>query len=350
MIAIQGMNLEELGAEVAAQAARNHDKSYRARDCHFEDGHFLTPDGALPLTEEGGMLLADRCGVPRSVYCWLASNNKDEWSRIVSRQWDSWAVKTDKGILARLREVTDKEGATTTKVRAVLSQGYGVFDNTEFFQMFAEALPPEMRAARFVGMGNNIFVDPTSGALNCKLLIPTEFRTDISKGDRHSLGVAFGNNETGGGPAKFSGLFKRWHCTNEMRFAEADCRIVHQGRQGLMATGKIREALELLAGKADKNFASYWNTHDIRLADPADAMRNLQPLNDLGKRQTERIIETKLEHNIAESGYTAFSVVQSLTEYARDLEDKERAALVERAAGRLSSCDWRMWLPFLATA
>jgi hypothetical protein len=341
-------NLQDLTEAVREESKNNFDATYRARNCSFEYGSLLTPDGKFPLTDDGASRLSERMGMPRTVYAWLAKYDREEWQKIVSTQWRNWALAEDKNILARLRHVPVKpeDGGTTRQVmvRSVLSENYGIFDNVEFLQMFADSLPAEMRNAQFHGMKNTACVDPVTGSLKAKLLIPTGF--DGSEKDPHSLGMQFGNNEVGAGTANFAAILGRWFCTNQLTLGAVDCRLTHQGQRQTTAPALIQAAIDKVVGRSGEAFQAYWNTRDIKMVDPAEAIRNLQPLMGLGKTLLNRIVDEKLASNVAELGSNGYAVINAITEMARDTEDIEKATAMEHAAGKLAIAERRFWMPF----
>jgi hypothetical protein len=74
----------------------------------------------------------------------------------------------------------------------------------------------------------------------------------------------------------------------------------------------------------------------------------LAPFADLGKRLVAKVVDEKLSSYVLDHGPTGYAVINALTEFARDMEDREKAELVELAAGKIAAMSHKAWSPYLA--
>lgn len=309
-----------------------------------------TPDGAAPMTTHAAFQLAQRGGMTKGHFegalkAYL-THGDPEFFTAVGRHWARYKEhKGDDPMLIRCRV----NGRRT--VRAVLTNRYGIVDAVDLIQGLKQILPEAMHEARFSGMKNDLKLD--SDGLKCKLLIPSREIDQLSSVDPHHLGLIMGTNEVGNGG--INGLLSvgRKFCTNQLVAGGKDCFSFDERHIG-DGIGRIIESmlfnLRQAIDAAPQEFQRYWNTRDMRVENPADCLLSLEPMVDLGKRAAKKIIDEKLPAYVAEMGPTAFAIVNACTEWARDLEDREKAEMVEVAAGKLVRLPQKVWRPHLVSA
>jgi hypothetical protein len=179
------LSLAEVRQAANESAKLNEDRNYEAQSLKFQNGHLLTPDGPLPMTLKAAKQFAGRGGVPGTVFDYLLQEFKaakeagrafPEFTSVIQQSWDRYAEKRNASMLVRLRH----NGAT--RVRAVLTDRYGVMDNHEFLAELEAHLPAEMKDVRFSGIKNQLSLD--ADGLRCKLLIPGADLGSFSDGHR----------------------------------------------------------------------------------------------------------------------------------------------------------------------
>lgn len=347
------LTLAELKAQADESAKKNEDRNYKAKDLRFQNGHLITPDGPIAMTAGAAKQFAQRAGVPGGAFDYLLESFKEakkvgkdysEFTTVVQKAWDGFvADRRDSAgpMLVRLRH------NGSTRVRAVLTDRYGLLDNHEYLGILQESLPAELMNARFSGIKNQLRLD--ENGLVCKLLLPAAFLKVDTGTDPHSLGLVLRNNEVGQGGIHSQTVFDRLFCTNQLRAGKGySFRFNHSGSCRERVIENLSKNLLDAIRNAPAEFRAYWNTRDLRLENPAAALEALAPFVDLGKRTVAKVLEgDKLAAYVAEHGPTAFALVNSLTEFARDLEDREKAEQMELAAGKLASMSARQWAPYV---
>lgn len=352
------ITLAELAAKAAESAKLNEDREgYKASDLEFSYGHLVTPDGKLPMTEKAARQLAVRAGVKPACFDYLLEQYREkrakgvvypEFNTVIAKAWDEFKTEESrkgKTMLVRCRR-TAAEAGGQLKVRAVLTDRYGIFDTKEFLERLLEVLPEELHDAKFSGFKKHLRLDEEG--LRAKLILPKAFLGGRDGGDPHDVGLVIGNNECGNGGVFEQMVIDRLFCTNQLVSGKGyTFRFNHSGNAAERVMKELAGAMREAVARAPQEFQTYWNTRDLRLEDPAAALRALAPFVDLGKRAVERVVNEKLAGYVAEHGPTAFAVVNSLTEFARDMEDAEKAWQVEVSAGRIAALSARQWAPHL---
>lgn len=146
-------------------------------------------------------------------------------------------------------------------------------------------------------------------------------------------------------------LLKRLACLNglvcDVRTAAA--RTVHLGGQHHLERLLPRLEAQVKAALVETPvaFEAYYGLRDTRLANPAQALEDLAPVVGLGKRAAEGIRDERLARYVTELGPTAYALVNSVTEAARDEKAPAARDLLNKAAEALITLPARRWEPHL---
>ncbi len=299
-------------------------------------GTMVVPElGEVPLTNDASCQLAEKAGIPTSVFRWLRKNEPQKCQEIFDTQWASYLANasTDSRLLVRAR---DWGGL---RVRAVLSDRYGIIDSKDVIEALCRLLPDQTNQP-LSGMKSEFWLDSLTGAISFKGILGF-VRADWAKDrEQHSWGVTGGNDECGRGSSHFDLLYSRLFCTNQ--FAGLNMGKTRQshviGKEGISKfEGRVREWMVDRFKSPESPLVKYWGLKD-KILNPELAGERLVSVGrqvGLPKADLELVAANVLPQYVEEVGCNAYAVVNSLTSFAKDIEDRTKQALWESAAGRV---------------
>jgi len=320
-------NLDTLSEDVVVSPKEVKDVSL--------NGFTLPNIGYVPMTEAASTQLAERTGIPGSVIRYLRHNHPDQAQDVLLRSWKQYLreVKADSKLLIRAR---DYEGL---KVRAALSGRYGIIDSKDVVQALIDVLPQNMAKAKIDGLCPEIWLDPLTGALSFKGILDEVGGDGFFRGrEQHRWGITGGNDECGRGSAHFDLLFERLVCTNQ--FSGLGMGKTRQSHVvGKSGSEKFQNRLdEWMRGRfrnPSSALSKYRLLNGVPMTDPPGSLVKLGSEAGLPKRDLEEVAEFVLPSLVQEVGSNGYAIVNSLTQFARGMEDRARQALWEQAAGRV---------------
>lgn len=326
-------NLQELNELVLEDSKKNKDLEISVKDIMWVGDRLLVAgSGSFTPTRVCLDQLCAKVGIMPTTAEWLQQNHSAEFNSVMQREVSKWvgSESVDRRMFLRLREVGGE-----LKARALLSPRYGVMDNNQAVEVLKNSLPESFHKLKFNGMKNQALINPETGRMNCKVLVPAVM-PDTTE-DPHSFGFVITNDETGRGSLEVSAQYIRAFCTNQLRGLGNIAKYRHIGYNRFESiqedfSGLVRDT----AVTANKQFEAYWNTRDRKVENAEEFLLREGNLLKLPKKALKAIIsEGRLLRNVKETGSTVYSVIQSMTEFARDLEDAATAELFELAAGSL---------------
>lgn len=333
--------LDQVEEMLEAQKENKFDFECKISDTAYENGMLKTPEGNLKVTEHSGAQMALRVKVPSGIFDWTFKNAPDECESIMQRHWKKYAEDhknlSEKSNRMLVRGLNDGEDQIA---RAVLSGRYAVVDNLEIIQAMRLILPTKLSEIRFSGAKQSFFLD--NDTLRLKVVMPA----DIDGIDPHTWGWLHTNSEIGAGSWRTLLALIRLECTNQLDLSSEDMiRIRHIGECSGLARilPPLTEALDKALDNSEGTFSSYYKLRDRKLNDPGETLKLLAPKLGIGKKLAAAIVNERMPKYIKETGYTAYSVVQAITEFARDCEDAAKQTFLQEVAGNivhLTDKDW----------
>ena len=333
-------NLGDIIARAKIDAAGNIDRIYKAAEISpVASGSQIglkSSRGIIAVSRHGQRQIFAMAGIPNQMSGWFLDPKNGEFARfseeILPQAWER-SVGSGKELLIRCRKQDDSYA-----VRGVLTDKYGILDTVTVLEQFRENLPHSLKNCQVIAKGNHF--DRETGAFRGQVILPETIAG--SEADPHHRGLMLANGEVGDSACHLSTFLWRLWCKNgaaEMINGERS-RITHKGDPVRGLANYFNKILNVaLDNKPSEDFKAYWNTRDTQL----DAKRiqeilpQLASTLGLSQRLAQRVVDEKLPTYLAETGYTLYSVVNSLTEFARDLESQEAADLVIMAAHKLVS-------------
>jgi len=327
-------NINELNELVKEDSKKNKDFEVAPTQISWANGGLEVRGlGRFAPTKLCLDQLCSKVGIMPTTAQWLQLHHPAQFNQIMEKQVDFWAYsqKENKNNLLRLREVNGE-----MKARAILSDRYGIMDNHSSVQVLKDSLPSEFHGLKFNGIKNKSVIDVETGRMECRVLVPAILPG--TETDEHSFGFVVSNDETGRGSLSVEAHYLRAFCTNQLRGLGNIAKYKHIGKDRFNSIeSDFSELIKNTAVTANSQFAAYWNTRDKKVEDTESFLMQEGLLLKLPKKALKDIVETELlKRNVQETGSTVYSVIQSFTEYARDLDDAATAQLFEVAAGALA--------------
>lgn len=295
---------------------------------------------AFGVTRHAHGQIADHLGVPFKFYERLRGGHADLFAHLANGLFAQAPSK-------RLVRLLDGQ------VRAVLSDRYRVRDNLDLLE---QAILPEL--SLFPGPTSFLRCELTETNLFIKIGLPGFEKPVTPKvGDVIEGGVLVKNSEVGAGALLVCPYTTRLSCRNGMVHMDLGQRRIHVGRR---ATGSgEEEAWDLYSDETlrlddaaffakcrDTLRAVLTETVFDRIVDQMRELAQIRPTSAPDK--TIEVLADRHGLNEGERGsmlaaliedgdLSAWGLVNSITQTARDLDDIERQVELESLAGRLTS-------------
>lgn len=291
--------------------------------------------GLVKFTGESVTQLAEKAGIPGSVFGWLLANQPQEAAVILDERWNGYIHQDGKRPKLMIRSRLHRG---ELKVRAVLSERYGVIDSLQLVEALMACLPEHVTRERFSGMQTGVWLDSLTGRLSMKAIVGDVNVTQEK--DPHKWGLLIGCDECGHGSAYLDALYDRVFCTNQFAGLglgrDRQAHVV--GKAGISAfESKVGSWMQNRLSNLEGNFERYWNLRNSEIVPEAAADRlvKIGYQSGLPKRELKVIAETILPRYIDEVGSTDYAIVNSLTEFTRDMEDRLKQEFWESASGKV---------------
>lgn len=278
------------------------------------------------FTEWGFNSLLRQTGIPKAMSEYLKDNSLEtDLAKYINKEV---AANTDseKQILLRTRK--DKEGSLLN--RALLSDRYGIADNTLLMESVLDAIPEEGHNGLLASHPFTNYDD-----LYCNVLIPDRVK---SKPDSdYGCGIAIRNSEVGKFSFQVSAFLFRAICLNGMIWDRKNSEIVvkkkHLGKidvSDLMSQVKVAIEVGLTEGENLLNI--FQMTKDIPVKDMGKLIVSLGKANTLSNAQ----VKSWGDAFQVEATDNVFGVINGLTRAAQQYRGETRNDM-ERLAGKLLS-------------
>lgn len=339
-----GTSLEEVRDILVELNTMSADHRVDARQVSNVDlTHITTPEGKFLFTDDAIGQVASRADIPKTAFYWLRENHPTQALSILQNHWDKYVqgLSEKSGqLLIRTRTVGEDQVA-----RAVLTNRYGIIDSLDLVNHLLSCLPSVFADRKISGMKSHVWLDYVTGAINLKGILD-----DVVPGsekDKHSFGFVANNDECGHGSAGLNALINRFFCTNQFQ-----SQGMYRGsRQAHIAGAKTIEefgekveawATNQLEG-ATNQFAKYWNLQKVVVDQPDKTLVKVGQDFGLPKRDLIQVVETKLPIYLEKDGHSAYAIVNSLTEFARDMQDRAAQAYWEETIGKMPALRQTAW-------
>lgn len=283
--------------------------------------------GPLGFTDTGLSQFCTMVGMPVN-YARKCINRNPKMFTDHLQEWMK-DLPTEKEKLIRMYETT-VDGQPNTRVRAVLSDKYGIIDNLPVFKELAW-MPQELNAdVRGFGL--------TSDHFDLRFRLPDK-KTVIGKlrdgvtDDWVMPGLHIRNSETGMSKIIVTMFIDRLVCSNGMVTSRNTDQALSRKHIGKMEID-VNDRIESIIGQMDNTFNQYVEEMLIAKNDKIDDMDKFLDniiRREFTKTQGERVQQAFDE----EPGNTRHHVIQAITAAARDIPSWSDRLDMERKADEL---------------
>lgn len=330
--------LDEVLKATRALATEHRDETIPVRELTLEGSNIVSPRGATRLTRAAYKQLAtSRLGLKTATFEDLMEGGyHDELRSIMDQRLDAYkeAHPSDSWFL---RHVTGE----APRVRAVLTDSFKPMDGDLVVPLVMRALEamPSMRDATVQEFRAD------HAGLSIQLRTP---QLDLPwEKDPHFGAVGLTTSDLGRGSLEFYlRLLQQW-CTNgaTTQIAGRSTRIVHLGGGGDTArilTG-VQRAISDTTTKGTHWVFRYAGLKEVPLQNPKGVLTEVASRVEIGKRAAEYMVENVLPIYMDRTGSNALAVVQTVTQYARDLKPVAKRVEMEARAGRIVDLPESHW-------
>lgn len=296
-----------------------------------KDGTAVDTDhghGILPLTRIAHQQVAERVGIPWKYYERMLKDDQE----LLVRNVNNWFRDEP-----QTRMVRTLDG----RARAFLSDRYHRIDDWDVVRQIL----PRFQEQRW----RVVRAEMSETRMYIKAVIP-RLEGEVRKGDVVQAGVVLSNSEIGMGAVHVQPMIYRLVCLNGMITEDAAMKRTHLGarleegmfrRETIQADDdvflmKVRDSLDTFEDpeRFQRYVACLRTGSELRLEDPIGATRVLQKRIGLTDGETDGIQNRMLG---AGESSDMWGLINGLTSLARDLDDRDRAVELERAAGSLAT-------------
>lgn len=339
---------EQVERAVSARRASSFDRQIRQNDLRMADSGVLLVEGEeYGFTESGLEQLARRAGIP-TVY---AKRLREEDPALLAHNFNRWLPTLDGDKTILLRGLDTGSGPLA---RAFLSDKYGIMDDHEVLEAAHTALQTN-------GLLDRLTVTGFSQGMNSfhLRLIDNSGMTDARDYLRNKTGNRSGgfvnkaedpdfvtsmlhvsNSEIGRSAVRVEGGAYRIVCTNGMlaplsggAFSKKHFGFTSGGLNAYVV-GKAEEILRSAAALTKRLVESQGEVLD----NPVEAVERIVQQNRVSKREQTAILgqlgidPLTFDRAELDRPFTAYDLVNAITATARDLNDPDARATLERVA------------------
>ena len=288
-----------------------------------------------PLTDSGMNSLRMFTDIPSSMINFLKEREyNDDMVKYVNAELDrretDWNNKGKDGRSFNVRIRHDGEGNNV--VRAIVSERYGVIDNSEAMEMVANALPSlnDALASHLFNDGDDIYGN---------ILLPDYMKSEPDSD--YGVGIAFKNSEIRNSTFKISPFLFRAICLNGMIWGRQNSDIkINQKHLGTIDLADLQEQVKiaikvaLTQGNDMLTLMNYAKQVKVEnpLATIALIARDEKMTIEQGKLWHKGYLDSLHERHGDVHEKTAFGIINGLTRSAQDYNGSTREQMETTAS------------------
>ena len=292
-----------------------------------------------PLTDSGMNSLRVFADMPSSIISFLKEREyNDDLVKYMNAELDrretQWNNKGKEKRTFNVRIRHDGEGNNV--VRAIVSERYGVIDNSEAMEMVANALPSlnDALASHLFNDGDDIYGN---------ILLPDYMKSEPDSD--YGVGIAFKNSEIRNSTFKISPFLFRAICLNGMIWGRQNSDIrVNQRHMGNIdkheLRNEVRRAIVVALSQGNDLLTLLGHSKHVEVKNPEQVIAQLARDNKMtiaqGKLWHKGYLESLAEQSGHEHDKTAFGIVNGLTRSAQEYTGSTREQMETVASAILS--------------
>ena len=280
-----------------------------------------------PLTDSGMNSLRVFADMPSSIISFLKEREyNDDLVKYMNAELDrretQWNNKGKEKRTFNVRIRHDGEGNNV--VRAIVSERYGVIDNSEAMEMVANALPSlnDALASHLFNDGDDIYGN---------ILLPDYMKSEPDSD--YGVGIAFKNSEIRNSTFKISPFLFRAICLNGMIWGRMNSKINvdqrHMGKIDLDSLQvKVTQAIKVALTQGNDMLTLLGYAKQVKVTDPVSVIaqfaRDEKMTIEQGKLWHKGYLDSLHERHGDVHEKTAFGIINGLTRSAQDYTGASR--------------------------
>ena len=280
-----------------------------------------------PLTDSGMNSLRVFADMPSSIISFLKEREyNDDLVKYMNTELDrretQWNNKGKEKRTFNVRIRHDGEGNNV--VRAIVSERYGVIDNSEAMEMVANALPSlnDALASHLFNDGDDIYGN---------ILLPDYMKSEPDSD--YGVGIAFKNSEIRNSTFKISPFLFRAICLNGMIWGRMNSEIsVNQKHMGKIDLGdlqlQVTQAIKVALTQGNDMLTLLGYAKQVKVTNPvaviAQLARDEKMTIEQGKLLHKGYLDSLHERHGDVHEKSAFGIINGLTRSAQDYTGASR--------------------------
>ena len=280
-----------------------------------------------PLTDSGMNSLRVFADMPSSIISFLKEREyNDDLVKYMNTELDRretlWNNKGKEKRTFNVRIRHDGEGNNV--VRAIVSERYGVIDNSEAMEMVANALPSlnDALASHLFNDGDDIYGN---------ILLPDHMKSEPDSD--YGVGIAFKNSEIRNSTFKISPFLFRAICLNGMIWGRMNSEIsVNQKHMGKIDLGdlqlQVTQAIKVALTQGNDMLTLLGYAKQVKVTNPvaviAQLARDEKMTIEQGKLWHKGYLDSLHERHGDVHEKSAFGIINGLTRSAQDYTGASR--------------------------
>ena len=280
-----------------------------------------------PLTDSGINSLRVFADMPSSIISFLKEREyNDDLVKYMNTELDrretQWNNKGKEKRTFNVRIRHDGEGNNV--VRAIVSERYGVIDNSEAMEMVANALPSlnDALASHLFNDGDDIYGN---------ILLPDYMKSEPDSD--YGVGIAFKNSEIRNSTFKISPFLFRAICLNGMIWGRMNSEIsVNQKHMGKIDLGdlqlQVTQAIKVALTQGNDMLTLLGYAKQVKVTNPvaviAQLARDEKMTIEQGKLWHKGYLDSLHERHGDVHENSAFGIINGLTRSAQDYTGASR--------------------------
>ena len=288
-----------------------------------------------PLTDSGMNSLRVFADMPSSIISFLKEREyNDDLVKYMNTELDrretQWNNKGKEKRTFNVRIRHDGEGNNV--VRAIVSERYGVIDNSEAMEMVANALPSlnDALASHLFNDGDDIYGN---------ILLPDYMKSEPDSD--YGVGIAFKNSEIRNSTFKISPFLFRAICLNGMIWGRMNSEInVNQRHMGKIDLGdlqlQVTHAIKVALTQGNDMLTLLGYSKQVKVLNPLATIAQLARDNKMtveqGRLWHKGYLDSLHEAKGDLHDKTAFGIINGLTRSAQDYKGATREQMETTAS------------------
>ncbi len=318
---------------VKEQSKHKEDIVKKESEIRLLDANTLL-DGT-PLTKSGLNSLRGFTDIPSSMVSFLQEREYDEelvkfLNKELDRRETTWNHSGKEPRDFRVRVRHDDEGNDV--IRAIVSERYGVIDNSEAMDMVVNALPSlkDALASHIFNDGDDIYGN---------VLLPDYMKSEPDSD--YGVGIAFRNSEIRNSTFKISPFLFRAICLNGMIWGRQNSEItVNQRHMGKIDLNELQEqvtiAVKVALTQGNDLLTLMSLSKQVKVENPLATIallaRDQKMTIEQGKLWHKGYLDSLHEANGHVHENTAFGIVNGLTRASQDYKGSMREQMETQAS------------------